>query len=75
MLGLQPLEWMAFGSFHLEPCVTPVPPSQEQSCVAPGQSWDFALHLSDCRLKSYRFLSSPLFTLVLIKDTGNWFRA
>lgn len=27
MLGLHPLEWMSFGSFHLEPCVTPVPPS------------------------------------------------
>lgn len=26
MLRLHPLEWMSFGSFHLEPSVTPVPP-------------------------------------------------
>lgn len=56
MLRLHPLEWESFGSFHLEPCVTPVPPSLGKlHCCR-----DFALHFSDCRLKSFSFLSSLL---------------
>lgn len=48
--GMLPLR-----SFQLEPCYT----SPLHSCIAPGQIWDFALHLSDCRLKSFLFPFLP----------------
>lgn len=77
--GTHPPQAAVLGCFHSgalswrELCYT----RPLHRCIAPGQIWDSALHFSDCRLKSFLFpfLPPTPFPLVLVKDTGNWFRA
>lgn len=59
--GTHPPQAAVLGCFHSgalswrELCYT----RPLHRCIAPGQIWDFALHFSDCRLKSFLFPFFP----------------